>query len=153
MTRINTRDFGEIEINDDRLFEFPNGVFAFEDTKRFALISPLGDDVYPMWLQSADDVTPCFVVFDPTIIDGSYNVTLSRGEQALLDIKNDTNLRYLVIAKVPNNFRETTVNMKSPIVLNCDLNVAAQFILPHDYKFRLPIYEPEAVKSAEEGAI
>jgi flagellar assembly factor FliW len=123
-------------------------VFAFEDSRHFALISPLGDDVYPKWLQSADDITPCFVVFDPAIIDESYEVVLSKSEQTLLDIKEDTNLRYLVIAKVPENFRETTVNMKSPIVINSDNNTAAQFILSNDYTFRLPIYK----SFAEEGA-
>lgn len=137
---INTRDFGEIEISEDRIYEFPSGLFAFEDVRRFALISPLGDGVYPMWLQSVEDTAPCFVVFDPTIIDGDYEVTLNKSEQALLEVKEDTNLKYLVIAKVPENFRETTVNMKSPIVINSDINLAAQFILPQDYTFRLPIY-------------
>jgi flagellar assembly factor FliW len=141
LIKINTRDFGEIEINENNIFHFPSGVFAFEDTRHFALISPLGDGVYPMWLQSADDVTPCFVVFDPTIIDDSYEAALSKSEKALLDIKDDTNLRYLVIAKVPENFRETTVNLKSPIVINCDTNTGAQFILSTDYTFRLPIYK------------
>jgi len=141
LIKLNTRDFGEIEINEESIFEFPSGVFAFEDTRHFALISPLGDSVYPMWLQSADDVTPCFVVFDPTIIDESYEAVLSKSEKTLLDIKEDTNLRYLVIAKVPEDFRETTVNMKSPIVLNADNNTGAQFILANDYTFRLPIYK------------
>ena len=143
-TLINTRDFGQIEINEEQIFEFPSGVFAFEDVRKFALINPLGEDVYPMWLQSAEDIAPCFVVFDPTIIDATYQVALSRSEKALLDINDDTNLRYLVIAKVPENFRETTVNMKSPIVINCDNNMAAQFILQEDYPFRLPIYSAEA---------
>ena len=145
--KINTRDFGEIEINEDKVIEFPAGVFAFEDTRRFALISPLGDGVYPMWLQSAEDTAPCFVVFDPTIIDGSYEVTLTGSEKTLLDIDDTTNMRYLVIAKVPENFRDTTVNMKSPVVINCDRNVAAQFILPQDYPFRLPIYRNESAET------
>ncbi|MCL2019059.1 MAG: flagellar assembly protein FliW [Oscillospiraceae bacterium] len=146
--KIDTRDFGEVEIAEDSIYEFPSGVFAFEDTRHFALISPLGEDVFPMWLQSADDITPCFVVFDPTIIDEGYTVTLSKSEKALLDIKDDTNLRYLAIAKVPENFKDTTVNMKSPIVINCDLNIAAQFILSQDYPFRLPIYKDVAINNA-----
>ncbi|MDR2532164.1 MAG: flagellar assembly protein FliW [Oscillospiraceae bacterium] len=155
LVKLNTRDFGEIEIAEENIFEFPNGVFAFEDVRHFALISPLGEDVYPKWLQSADALIPCFVVFDPTIIDGNYQVALTESEKALLDIKDDTNLRYLVIAKVPENFRETTVNMKSPIVINSDLNTAAQFILPHDYTFRLPIYKAEVSIEAkvEEGTV
>ncbi|MCL2109516.1 MAG: flagellar assembly protein FliW [Oscillospiraceae bacterium] len=142
-TLIDTRDFGQIEIDETQVFEFPNGVFAFEDVRRFALINPLGEDVYPMWLQSAEDIAPCFVVFDPTIIDPNYTVTLTRSERALLEINDDTNVRYLVIAKVPENFRQTTVNMKSPIIINSDMNLAAQFILPQDYPFRLPIYTME----------
>jgi flagellar assembly factor FliW len=148
-TLINTRDFGEIEISEENIFEFPNGVFAFEDTRKFALISPLGDDVYPMWLQSAEDLTPCFVVFDPTMIDGEYFAALSKSERALLGIEDNTNLRYLVIAKVPEDYRQTTVNMKSPIVINSDNKLAAQFILPHDYQFRLPIYEENTGKGAD----
>jgi flagellar assembly factor FliW len=94
-----------------------------------------------MWLQSAEDTTPCFVVFDPTIIDGNYEVMLTGSEKKLLEIEDDSDLKYLVIAKVPENFRDTTVNMKSPIVINNDKNLAAQFILPQDYPFRLPIYK------------
>jgi len=143
---INTRDFGVIEISEDNLIEFPAGVFAFEDVRRFALISPLGEDVYPMWLQSAEDTTPCFVVFDPSIIDGNYEVTLTGSEKALLEIDETSNLRYLVIAKVPEDFKDTTVNMKSPVIINSDKNMAAQFILPQDYPFRYPIYTGAKVR-------
>lgn len=147
MVKILTRDFGEIEISEDKIFYFPNGVFAFEESKRFALISPLGEDVYPMWLQSLDDTTPCFIVFDPSLIDVTYKVTLSKGEQSLLEINDNSAVRYLSIAKVPMDYRNTTVNMKSPIIINTDLKKAMQVILPADYEFRLPIYEKEEMEA------
>jgi len=140
MVKINTRDFGEIEVSEDDIYTFPAGVFAFEDTRHFALISPLGEDVYPKWLQSTDDVAPCFVVFDPTIIDGNYKISLNAYEENLLKLHEDTPLRLLAIATVPENYRQTTVNMKSPIVINTDSRLAAQVILPQDYAFKLPIY-------------
>lgn len=148
MVKINTRDFGEIEINEDRIFHFPNGVFAFEDSKHFALISPLGDDIYPMWLQSTEDTTPCFIVFDPSLIDAAYRVTLSKGEKSLLRLGDSSPTRYLSIAKVPADYRDTTVNMKSPIIINTELKIATQVILPTDYEFRLPIYRKDEL---EEG--
>lgn len=140
---INTRDFGQIEVNDDQIFSFPNGVYAFEEAKRFALISPLGDDIYPMWLQCIDDIKPCFIVFDPRKIYSGYEISLSEGEKKLLKLTSDEQVRTLCIAKVPENYRETTVNMKSPIIINKEDRVAAQIILPSDYPFRLPIYEKE----------
>lgn len=143
---INTRDFGEKEIDEKNVFDFPNGVFAFEDDKRFALLSPLGEDTYPMWLQSLDNSELCFIVFDPELIDEGYTVTLNDSEKRLLKVKDGDKIRSLTIAKIPENFRETTVNMKSPIIINPAHRIALQVILPHDYPFRYPIYAAEEVK-------
>ncbi|MBQ8903812.1 MAG: flagellar assembly protein FliW [Oscillospiraceae bacterium] len=144
--KINTRDFGETEISESAVFSFPNGVFAFEDDRKFALLSPLGDDTYPMWLQSMDRPELCFIVFDPSLIDESYQVTLNPGEKRILNLKEGDEIRCLAIAKVPEDFRQTTVNMKSPIVINPETNTALQVILPLDYPFRHPIYESGEVE-------
>jgi len=146
MIKINTRDFGETEVNESAVFSFPNGVFAFEDDRNFALLSPLGDDTYPMWLQSMDHQELCFIVFDPALIDDTYQVTLNPGEKRILGVKDGDKIRCLTIAKVPEDFRQTTVNMKSPIVINPETNTALQVILPLDYPFRHPIYESEEVE-------
>ncbi|MDR0196922.1 MAG: flagellar assembly protein FliW [Oscillospiraceae bacterium] len=140
MVKIKTRDFGEVEVSEDCLFTFPVGLFAFEETRHFALFSPLGEDIYPKWLQSTDALAPCFIVFDPFIIDGQYEIKLERDEEALLKMRDDSKVRLLVIATVPEDYKKTTVNMKAPIVINTDEKLAAQIILPHDYEFRLPIY-------------
>ncbi len=146
MITIDTRDFGEKEIEEKCVLDFPNGLFAFEDDKRFAVLSPLGEDTYPMWLQSLDHTELCFIVFDPTAIDSAYNVTLSESEKRLLHVKTGDPIRCLTIAKIPENFRETTVNMKSPIVINPANNTALQVILPHDYPFRHRIFAAEEVE-------
>ncbi len=149
MIKINTRDFGELEVSEEQIYEFPVGVFAFEEVRKFALISPLGDNIYPMWLQCIDELTPCFIVFDPTLIDMHYQTYLSDNEMETLKLNHDSKKRHLVIAKVPSNFRETTVNMKSPIIINEDEKIGMQVILPQDYQFRLPIYSGN---ETEEGA-
>ena len=140
MAEIMTRDFGKIEVDDNKIFTFPSGLFAFEDFHSFALISPLGEGVYPMWLQCTDSITPCFIVFDPELIDGSYSITLNSSEKKLLKIKDDSKVRCLSIAVVPEDYKKTTVNMKCPIVINTEENLAAQVILPEKYEIRLPIY-------------
>lgn len=146
MMTIDTRDFGEKEIDESSVFDFPNGVFAFEDDRRFALLSPLGEDTYPMWLQSLDHTELCFIVFDPSAIDESFQVTLNESEKRLLKVKTGDPIRCLTIAKIPEDFRQTTVNMKSPIVINPENHTALQVILPHDYPFRYPIFSAEEVK-------
>lgn len=143
---IDTRDFGEKEIDESAVFDFPNGVFAFEDDRRFAILSPLGEDTYPMWLQSLDHKELCFIVFDPERIDESFRVTLSESEKQLLQAAEGDPVRCLTIAKIPEDFRQTTVNMKSPIVINPANRIALQVILPHDYPFRYPLFPGEEVK-------
>ena len=106
MIKINTRDFGETEVNESAVFSFPNGVFAFEDDRNFALLSPLGDDTYPMWLQSMDHQELCFIVFDPSLIDDEYQVSLNPGEKRILNLKDGDEIRCLAIAKVPEDFRQ-----------------------------------------------
>lgn len=90
MMTINTRDFGEKEIDESAVFDFPNGVFAFEEDRRFAILSPLGEDTYPMWLQSLDHPELCFIVFDPEKIDDHFRVTLNESEKRLLKAKEET---------------------------------------------------------------
>ena len=145
MITVETRDFGAVDVEESAVFEFPNGLYAFEEDKRFALLSPLGAGVYPMWLQSMDTPSLCFIVFDPTLIDDSFTVVLSDSEKSLIGVKEDSDIRSLVIARVPENYKQTTVNMKSPIIINTKNNKAEQVILPLDYPFRLPIYEQEVV--------
>lgn len=146
MLKINTRDFGEIEIEETSVYDFPHGLYAFEEYKRFALLEPLGEGVYPMWLQSLDDPQLCFIVFNPTLIDGGFTLSLAGNEREVLGFKDGDDVQALVIARVPADYKHTTVNMKSPIVINKALRRALQVILPDDYPFRMPVYEAREVK-------
>jgi flagellar assembly factor FliW len=155
---INTRDFGEVEIADESIITFPAGVFAFEDAKNFALLSPLGEDTYPMWLQSVDDLAPCFIVFDPGVVDEGYFETVidcvELNDARLLKIEDGSvdkkDIAVLTIATVPDDFKKTTLNMKAPIVVNTTCNLAAQVILTADYDFRCPLYAQDAQIPSEE---
>jgi len=145
MIKILTRDFGEIEVEENDVYDFPQGLYAFADNKRFALLSPLGADVYPMWLQSLDDPDLCFIVFNPMLIDSGFTLTLEEGERKTIGLEKNEDVAALVIAKVPADYTHTTVNMKSPIVINKAQHKAMQVILPSDYPFRMPIYTSREV--------
>ncbi len=136
-----TRDFGEVQIDEKTIIEFPNGIIGFEDAKRYALLSPLGEEKFPMWLQSVDGKEPCFVVYDPMQIYPDYKFEISDEEQKLIKADNDTPYRCLTVAIVPDDYRKTTINLRCPIVMNTRDNIAAQVILPDPYEFKAPVYE------------
>ena len=141
MLKINTRDFGEVDIDESTIITMPNGIIGFEDTKRYTLMSPLGEDKFPMWFQSVDSVEPCFLVYDPMQIDSDYRFQITDEEQALLRIDENSPYRVLCVAIVPDDIKKTTINLRCPIIVNTRENIAAQFILTENYDFKCPIYE------------
>ena len=141
--KIETRDFGEVEIDDSTIITMTGGIIGFENTKRYTLLSPLGEDTFPMWLQSVDEKEPCFVVYDPMQIYPDYRFEITDEEQELLKITPDVPYRCLAVAIVPDDYRKTTINLRCPIVINTRVNIAAQVIL-EDYDFKCPVYSEEA---------
>ena len=136
---IETRDFGEVVIDESTIITVPSGILGFEDVKRYTLLSPLGEDTFPMWLQAVDSTEPCFVVYDPMLIYSDYRFEISDEEQAELKIDENTPHRCIAVAIVPDNYKDTTINLRCPIVINTRDNIAAQIML-EDYDFKYPVY-------------
>ena len=141
--KIKTRDFGELEIDENTIISVPGGIIGFEDTKKYTLISPLGEDTFPMWLQAVDKETPCFVVYDPMQIYPDYRFAISDDEQEELKIDENAPYRCLAVAIVPDDYRKTTINLRCPIVINTKDNIAMQIMLD-EYDFKCPVYSEEA---------
>ena len=138
---VKTRDFGEQNVSDDKILKFPNGIFAFEEQHRFIMLSPLGENVFPAWLQSTDDENLCFIVFDPEQIASDYSVTADPESLAAVESESVDKLRYLVLAVVPEEYKNTTVNLKSPIIVNTEKMLAAQTIAAESYPIKFPIFK------------
>lgn len=139
---IKTRDFGEEEISEEVIIDFPNGVYAFEENKRFVLLSPCGEDKYPMWLQSVDNPNLCFIVFDPKEFVPDYSVELDRETKELLESDGEE-LDLLCMAVVPDEYINTTLNLKSPIVINSAAKKGVQVIAAENYPLKFPAFKKE----------
>lgn len=139
---IKTRDFGEEEISEEVIIDFPNGVYAFEENKRFVLLSPCGEDKYPMWLQSVDDQNLCFIVFDPREFIPDYSVELDKETKTLLEA-DGAELDFLCMAVVPDEYINTTLNLKSPIVINSAAKKGVQVIAAENYPLKFPAFKKE----------
>lgn len=141
--KIVTRDFGEVDINENTIITVPNGIIGFEGTKRYTLLSPLGEGVFPMWLQAVDSTEPCFVVYDPWQIYPDYRFEIDDEMQSTLDASEGDALQLLAVAIVPDDYKKTTINLRCPIIVNTKNNIAGQTIL-EDYEFKYPVYSEEA---------
>lgn len=140
---INTRDFGKVEVDETSVFTFPYGIYGFEEDTEFALFVQMSGDLPFLYLQSTKNEVPVFLVFKPEEFIDNYVPSLTDEDLAVLEAKDTNDLIFLVIATVPNNVSDMSLNLKSPIVLNPASKKAGQFILRNsDYpiKYR-PFHE------------
>ena len=140
---IKTRDFGEQSVTEDKIITFPEGLYAFEEEHRFVMLSPLGENAYPAWLQSVNNENLCFIVFDPKQIVTDYTVTVEPSSISVLELEKGATLNYLVLAVVPDEYKNTTVNLKSPLIINADKMLAVQAIASEGYPIKFPIFKKE----------
>jgi len=136
--KLKTSRFGEIDIENDRIITFPDGIIGFRELKKFALIAKKSQAL--MWLQSVDDPQIAFVVSDPFSFDVTYDPILSAEDREHLELEDATDARYLVIVVVPPNPKEMTANMLGPIVVNAKKKIGRQVILvDSSYSVKQPI--------------
>lgn len=138
---IETRDFGTMEIDEKEMLVFMDPVFGFEDLTKYVLLSDDETGAGLMWLQSAEKAEVCFILLDPEEFGLDYQPDIPENAAKELEIKEACAIR--VIAVVPDNFRKSTVNLKSPIVINLENKKAAQIILEADFPIRMPLFEEE----------
>lgn len=150
--RVNTRLFGEIEISDDKIITFSNGLVGFPEMKKFTIVydeEKKGKNCI-MWMQSLDEPQFAMPVLEPNVIKEDYNPTVNDDMLTPLGELSETNIYVLVTVTVPSDITKMTSNLKGPIVVNTDNLLATQIVVEDDYEVRYPIYE--VLKARKEKA-
>jgi flagellar assembly factor FliW len=133
--KINTTRFGEVEIQDDKIIEFPMGIPGFPQLKRYFII----DYKDPIkWLHAVDDPNIAFIVANPFVIFSDYSFAIEDEVEKFLGLSEPADIVSLVILTV--NDDTLNANLKAPIVVNSSKLKAAQILLDDDrYSFRVPL--------------
>lgn len=136
-----TTRFGELTVGEGEVISFPEGLFGFEDLKRFCLVDP-GDDTLILWLQSLDKKEISFPVLEPKIFKPDYVVRLSGQELRALQLDNVNQGVVFNIITIPNDVALMTANMKAPVVINLKDQVGKQVVLQeNEYSVRHTIFK------------
>ncbi len=134
--KIMTRDFGEVELQDGDVLELSQPLFGFEEYHKFALLQNEDVGEVMVWLQSVEEAAVCFFLFDPSGLANFYQPLLPEN---IDDLVGEGELECWVVGVVPGDFHETTVNLKSPIIVNRQTRRGAQIVLNQDYPVRYPL--------------
>lgn len=150
--KITTRIFGEIEIADDKIIVFENGIIGFPDLKNFALIhdEEKGTNTGIRFMQSLDEPSFAMPVMDPLLVKPDYDPRVDDELLASAGNISSDNILVLVTATVPGDLTKMSVNLQGPFIINVEEHKACQIIVENgDYPVKFPIYE--ILKSRKAG--
>lgn len=152
MVEVNTRAFGKIAIEDDKIIRFDHGILGFPDLTDFTLIYDVekGNDTAIKWLQSLQEPDFALPVMNPDLVMQGYEPRFDRDLLAPLgeNLEADNILMFVTVT-VPKDITKTTVNLKAPIIISMDKLKAVQLISDDDnYEIKHSIYNSLMAKMA-----
>ena len=125
--KINTKAFGEIEIDDKQKVIIPQGLFGFEDYTEYVLFDAEHEPFY--WLQSVQETEIAFIVINPFLFRKDYEANVTNEELAEIGITSAENALVFVIVTIPQDGGNMTANLQGPVIINKDNMTAMQAIL------------------------
>ncbi len=114
--KLKTDQFGEIEFSEDLILNFREGLYGFEQLKKYLLIKTEDDLFY--WLNSIDRPEICFPLVGMRIIDEDFPEIENYEAFAIVTLNKDPLL--------------ITANLKAPVYINQDRKVGFQKIIDSD---------------------
>ena len=123
---VRTTRFGVIDIAEDRVITFPDGLLGFGDRTQFCLLQP-GDDACFFWLQCVEDADLAFVVTDPTFFEQDFSVPIRPEQMESLKISKLEDAQVFVIVNKIGD--QLTGNFQGPLIINTLTKVGEQMVL------------------------
>ena len=140
--KLNTARFGEIEIEENRIFNFVMPIIGFDMLHKFIILDPKKDTLFK-WLQSVEDPALAFPIISVSALNLDYTIDLPDNIVETLDIKNVESLLVMNITSIPqDNPKGTTINLLAPLIFNLDNQNAAQVVLSGSgYDISYPMFK------------
>ena len=142
--KIKTKIFGEIEISEEKIVTFQDGIIGFPEMKRFALLhdEERGAKAGLRFLQSLDEPGFAMPVMDPLAVKPDYDPEVDDELLASAGHITEENLLVLVTVSIPGDLTQMSVNLQGPIIINIDEHKACQLIVENsEYPVKFPVYD------------
>lgn len=124
--KIETSRFGALEIGQDRVIEFPIGILGFPGCRRWILLQASQESAF-FWLQSIDDPDLAFILVQPQVFFGDYQVRVQTEELRIVQLDDISNAEVFVICNRVGD--RVTANLQGPLIFNARTKQARQVVL------------------------
>ena len=129
MRKFETTRFGEIEVEEEKIVHFEDGIPAFAEEHEF-IILPYDEESPYYFMQSLKTPELAFILTIPFLFFPDYQIEIDDATVKDLDIKNQDSVTLYSIVTIPNgSLRYMTANLLAPVVLNTDNMKAKQLVM------------------------
>ncbi len=138
--RIHTLNFGDLEVPEEKVITFKEGIPGFPQIHRFTFLEL--EDLKPFqYLQSLDDPPIALLVVNPFLVDREYKFQLAPSDMDEIHSSDAAAVAVFAVATVPANPEEATLNLMAPIVVNEVERCGKQVILHESgYSVKHPLF-------------
>lgn len=153
---VKTKYFGEIDLGEDKIITFEKGLMGFENfTKYTILFDNEGENKGNiMWFQSVEEPAFALPVISPVHVKENYDPEVNDEWLKSLGELNDENTCVLLTMTVTEDVKNTTANLKAPLVINADTRKGCQVIAENsDYVVKYNVYDAIQKKKQEKGEV
>lgn len=140
---IKTKNFGEREIDEDKIITFEDGIPGFYKNKRFITFTESEEEICLIWwLQSVDDGDLAFPLLNTFAVIENYNPEVDESLLEKLGKFEPSDLIVCNILVVPEDMMNMTTNLKAPIIINSKTRKGMQIIVNNsEYEIRHNVYQ------------
>ena len=150
---ISSQRFGALEIGEEQVLQFPEGIIGFPNEREFVLI-PHNSTGFLAWLQSTRSPAIALPVVSAHAFGSKYPDVSIEAEAKALGLDED-DVALMVVLSAPQG-QPATVNLLAPILVNVTTRRGAQIILDGSRFSTRELFireqEPELPKPAQAAA-
>ncbi len=146
---IHTVNFGDLEVSEDTIITFKEGLPGFPQIHRFIVLEK--DDLKPFqYLQALDDPPIALLIVNPFLIDPAYEFRLTDSDMEDIKSTDSAQLTVYAVTTIPEDPASATLNLMAPIVINNKERLGKQTILLETrYSVKHPLFNSAGVGEAK----
>ena len=126
--KIQTKPFGEIEVNELQVIDFPEGILGFDFIKKFVILDTEDEGSPFKWMQAFDEKDLAFVIIRPVDFMEKYDLLISQSDLETVKAESVDELLVFAIVTIPENPEKMTANLQGPIIINVEKKLGRQAI-------------------------
>ena len=126
--KIQSTRFGELDIDEQHILQFSQGIPGFPDQTAFAFL-PYDPDSPFAFLQSTTDSDLSFLIADPFSVLTDYSFELNDEGMAELGVSPDNPPQVFGIVSIKELLETSTINLLAPVIISWHNCKAKQIIL------------------------